>query len=328
MFRAPLCLLCTLSASPLFAEAAPASTPAATPAAETPAGLAPTFAEVAYGEHPREVLNVWKAASARPAPVVIHMHGGGWTNGEKKKTGDKEVEQLLAAGISYVSISYRYVPQARAAGVNPPVEWPMRDAARAVQFVRSKAAEWNIDPSRVAMTGGSAGACSSLWVAFHDDLANPKSSDPVARQSTRLWCVAVDSAQTSLDPLQMKEWTPNSVYGYHAFGFNSGKAYEARVAAFAKFLENRDSVQAWIREYSPYEQASAGDPPVYLFYKTPPALGQPQKDPTHTSNFGVKLKEKLDQIGVPCELAYPGAVNVKHPTIADYLIEKLRVPSP
>ena len=38
----------------------------------------------------------------------------------------------------------------------------------------------------------------------------------------------------------------------------------------------------------------------------PPALGQDQKDPTHTSNFGVKLEERLRQVGVPCELVYPG----------------------
>ena len=55
-----------------------------------------------------------------------------------------------------------------------------------------------------------------------------------------------------------------------------------------------------------------------------PALGQPQKDPTHTANFGVKLQEKLKSVGVECELVYPGAPEVKHPTIEEYLIEKLK----
>lgn len=52
-------------------------------------------------------------------------------------------------------------------------------------------------------------------------------------------------------------------------------------------------------------------------------LGQDQRDPTHTSNFGVKLQEKLKSVGVPCELAYPGAPDVKHPRVQDYLIETL-----
>ncbi len=295
------------------------------PVAEAPpSGALPDFANIPYGSHQRQVLNFWRASSSVPAPVVIHMHGGGWTNGEKHERANSDVRRLLDAGISYVSFTYRLVPEARKAKVMPPVEWPMSDAARVVQFVRSKAAEWNIDKSRVAMTGGSAGACSSLWVAFSDDLADPSSADPVARESTRLSCVAVDEAQTSLDPAQMKAWIPNIAYGYHAFGFNAGSNYEARVAAFAKFLENRESVLPWIRRYSPYALATPDDPPVYLRYKNRPSPGQPQKDATHSADFGVKLKEHLDALGVRCELTYPGSGDNTHPTTADYLIESLR----
>jgi hypothetical protein len=63
---------------------------------------------------------------------------------------------------------------------------------------------------------------------------------------------------------------------------------------------------------------------VYLFYNAPPALGKDQKDPTHTSNFGVKLKEKLESVGVACELVYPEAPDVKHPRTVDYLIAALK----
>src|SRR5262249_37424740 len=157
------------------------------------------------------------------------------------------VQRYLAAGISVVSINYRYTWQAQADGVKPPVAAPLHDAARALQFVRSKASEWNIDKQRIAASGGSAGACSSLWLAFHDDLADPKSSDPIARESTRLWCAAVDSPQTSLDPQQMKEWTPNSRYGAHAFGFADANQKHARSedAMFADFLAHRDEVLPW-----------------------------------------------------------------------------------
>ena len=91
--------------------------------------------------------------------------------------------------------TYRFVQEADAAGVKPPVEWPLHDAARALQFVRSKAGEWNIDKQRIGASGASAGACSSLWLAFHPDMADPNSSDPVTRESTRLWCAAVTVAQ-------------------------------------------------------------------------------------------------------------------------------------
>jgi acetyl esterase/lipase len=282
----------------------------------------PTHANVAYGTHERQVLDFYKADSDRPTPLVFFIHGGGWVAGDKKNPGG--VKDYLAAGISVVSINYRYSWQAQLAGVKPPVEWPLRDAARALQFVRSKAGEWNIDKTRIGASGGSAGACSSLWLAFHDDLADPKSSDPVARESTRLWCAAVTGAQTSLDPQQLKEWTPNSRYGGHAFGFMDPTDLKSRDTRFADFLAARERILPWIREYSPIEHVGKDDPPVYLIYSRPPALGKPQKDPTHTANYGVKLQEKCQAVGVECELVYPGAPDVKHRTMTEFLIEKLK----
>jgi acetyl esterase/lipase len=285
----------------------------------------PTQANVRYGSHERQVIDFWKAESSRPAPLVFHIHGGGWVNGDKARVPN--LDRYLAAGISVISINYRFVTQAIEAGVKPPVEWPIADAARALQFVRSKAREWNIDPARIGATGSSAGACSSLWLAFHPDLADPKSSDLIARESTRLWCAAVHGAQTSLDPKELKEWTPNSRYGGHAFGFMPDpKDLKTRDTQFAQFLAAREQVLPWIRKYSPIEHVTADDPPVYLFYAAAPALGQEQKDPTHTSNYGVKLQEKLRALGLECELVYPGAPGVKHAQIHDYLIEKLKAP--
>jgi len=76
---------------------------------------------------------------------------------------------------------------------------------------------------------------------------------------------------------------------------------------------------SWIKEYSPYELVTEDDPPVYLYYSAPPALGQDQKDPTHTSNFGVKLQEKMRSAGVECHLVYPEAPDVKFKTAQEYL---------
>src|SRR6185436_2413506 len=240
--------------------AADPAAPAATPVAATPAptGPEPTMANVPYGSHERQVLDFYKAESDRPTPLLFFIHGGGWVTGDKKNPGG--LKQCLAAGISVVSINYRYSWQAQLAGVKPPVEAPLHDAARALQFVRSKAKEWNLDKQRIGASGGSAGACSSLWLAFHSDMADPKSSDPIARESTRLWCAAVNGAQTSLDPKELKEWTPNSRYGGHAFGFMDPNDLKSRDTRFAEFLEKRETVLKWIKEYSPYEHVSRDDP--------------------------------------------------------------------
>ena len=294
------------------AKAKAAGTAAAAYAVSVPK---PTLNGVRYGTHERHILDFWKAGSTTPTPLVFVIHGGGWQGGEKERV-DRflDVAALLKAGISVAAINYRFIKMAEADGVKPPVKVPLHDAARALQFVRSKAAEWNIDKRRIGAAGGSAGACSSLWLAFHDDLAAPGSDDPVARESSRLQCAAVTGAQTTLDPQQMKEWTPNSKYGGHAFG----------AGAFPEFLAAREKLLPWIAEYSPYALVSRDDPPVYLIYSAPPALGQDQKDPTHTANFGVKLQEHCIANGVRCELQYPGAPNVKHATPTDFLIATLK----
>lgn len=324
--------ICLPFASAAFAADAPAKKPAdatkaKADAAKKTAAVAqpkPFAVNVPYGKHERQVLDFWKAESATPTPLLFYIHGGGWMGGDKNRTGG--IENYLKAGISVVAINYRFIPQATADGVVPPVKGPLHDAARALQFVRSKAAEWNLDKLRIGASGGSAGACSSLWLAFHSDLADPKSSDPVARESTRLWCAAVLGAQTTLDPRQMKDWTPNSKYGGHAFGFKGDPAKQ--LSQFDEFLAKRDTILPWIAEYSPYALVTSDDPPVYLFFSAPPALGQDQKDPTHTSNFGVKLQEHCRKNGVACELVYPGAPGVKHATTQDYLIAKLKAAKP
>jgi acetyl esterase/lipase len=290
-------------------------------AAEPPT---PTLADVAYGSHPKQLLHVWLPPTATresPAPAVFFIHGGGWRSNHRLSKLADFLPELLAGGLAVVSVEYRFIQEAIAEGVEPPVKAPMHDAARALQFVRSRAGDWNLDPKRIAACGSSAGACTSLWLAFHDDLADPSSDDPVARESTRLLTAAVIGAQTTLDPAQMRAWTPNSYYGGHAFGFLDKS--RSRDELFTDFLAARSEILPWIAEYSPYALVSSDDPPVYLAYVKPPALGEPAKDPTHTANFGVKLAERLAEEGVDCELVYPGAPNITHPTIADYLVNVL-----
>jgi acetyl esterase/lipase len=287
----------------------------------------PTFSNVPYGSHERQVLDFFKADTKEPAPLLVHIHGGGWVNGDKVGVGD--LKKLLDNGISVASINYRFTTQARQAGIKPPVRWPLEDAARAVQFLRSKAGEWNIDKTLIGATGGSAGACSSLWLAFHDDMAKPDSPDPVARESTRLTAVAVNGAQTSLDPAQLREWIPNMSYGGHAFGFTSAGA--GRDSQFQQFFDHRSEVLDWIKEYSPYAHAGPGDPPVFLSYGSqdkPPVKGEAQTDPTHSAVLGLLLEEKLKAEGDEVHLVYPGRTDPEYASTTDFLIKKLKHSKP
>ncbi len=295
----------------------------------------PTFARVPYGGAPQQFVDVYQARSTGPAPVMVYIHGGGWWGGTaggiirtdvfgKHNKRGEGLRRILASGVSLVAVEYRLVPQARKAGITPPVEWPLRDAARAVQFIRHKASEWNMDKDRLGLTGSSAGGCSSLWLAMHPDMADPQSSDPVARESSRPACVGIVNAQSSLDPQQLQQWFKSPRYGGHAFGFVKREGGR-EVSDMAACLAARDDILPWIREYSPIEHASGDDPPVFLNYSAAPQpAGQPQLDSVHGAAHGMKLKETLDALGVEATVSYPGTAGWNDEAHIDFLLRNLQ----
>jgi hypothetical protein len=319
----PVFLVLAFGASPILAQKASAKAKKA-----APKGPPPTMANVPYGKEERQVLDFYQAASDKPTPLVFFIHGGGWRAGDKDRAVTFGLDDFLKAGISVAAINYRFVSAAQQAGVNPPVKWPLEDAARALQFVRSKAGEWKIDKARIGATGGSAGAASSLWLLYHDDLADAASSDPVARESTRLMCAGVVGAQTCFDPHLLREWLPNMLYGGHAFGFT--KEGQSREQEFQAFYDGREKVMAWVNEYSPYHLVTKDDPPVFLQYSgiaaEPPVVGKPAKDPTHSAVLGIKLVEKLKEVGVEGHVVYPGGPAAPHATAVAFLIATLKKP--
>lgn len=285
-----------------------------------------TFTDVPYGDHFRQTLDVWLAKSDEPTPLVFYLHGGGWAAQDKTDIHQHlDVQGLLDAGLSVVSANYRFLADANAAKVSPPLQWPLQDAARALQFVRSKAVEWNLDKTRIAASGVSAGGCSALWLAMHDDMADPASGDPVARESTRVLFTATKAPQPSLDPAELVEWIPNYEYGGHAFG-HPGRT---RPEAFAPFLTNREKHRDDLRRWSPMAHASDDDPPAFLLFAKadkPPVKGEPQTDPTHSAVLGLMLQDTLAPLGVTCEVRH--LLDGKAPlSLQELLIETLKSPT-
>ena len=137
--------------------------------------------------------------------VIVHIHGGGFKNGSRNKlVAAAKLKEYEAAGISYISIDYPFI-DANATDVVVTLRElhaTLHYIARAIQFIRHNAKEWNLDTTRLGCTGGSAGAAASMWLAFHDDMADPDNADPVLRQSTRISCAYAENiASVSMDPL-------------------------------------------------------------------------------------------------------------------------------
>ena len=285
--------------------------------------IVPTFADVSYGDQIRQTLDLWQAPSSKPTPLVFYVHGGGWSAQDKTDIDEHlNVQAFLDAGISVATVNYRLLQDANAAHVAPPIQWPLHDARRALQFLRSKAGAWNLDKTRIAASGVSAGGGTSLWLALHPEMAEPASADPLARESTRFFCVGVKAPVVSLDPKQVREWIPNAIFGAHAFGF----ANLSRPASFEPFLAARDTCLDEIRRYSPYEFANKDAPPIFVEFPNqdkPPVPGEPQTDPNHSAISGLMLQRKLQALGVSMELQYPGAPAAKHANMQAYLTQML-----
>ncbi len=280
-------------------------------AVDEPVALSPTVAEVSYGPHEMNVLDFWKAEGEGPRPLLVYIHGGGWVGGDKSKSGPG-IKPFLDKGISVAAVNYRLSGEA-------PLPAPVHDAARAIQFIRSKATEWNIDKNRIALTGGSAGACTSMWILLHDDLADPESKDPVLRESTRVQGAAVRGGQTSIDPKVIEPWLGPNVLKHRMINMAVGE--ETMEGA----LENYDKHKAFFVEFSPYNHVSKDDPPLLMTYGNDMTL--PSKNSGHGIHhpvYGVKLKEKSDGVGHECHLLIQGvSKSDKYANANDFLFKVL-----
>jgi acetyl esterase/lipase len=271
----------------------------------------PTYADVPYAPHDMTVLDFWQAPGDGPRPLLVYIHGGGWTAGDKRQA-PSVIQPFLDRGISYAAVNYRLTPQ-------NPLPTPVHDAARAIQFLRSKADEWNIDKSRIALTGGSAGACTSMWLLLHDDLADPDADDPVARESTRVTAAAVSAGQTSIDPKVIEGWLGPNVLKHRMIAMAVGE--QTIEDALAEYDRYRDLYV----EFSPYNHVSEDDPPLLMTYGGNMTL--PSQDAGHGIHhpvYGVKLKEKSDKCGHECHLLIPGvSKSDEYESANEFLFDKL-----
>jgi pimeloyl-ACP methyl ester carboxylesterase len=272
-------------------------------------------ADVKYGPHERNVLDLYLVKSDKPTPLLVVIHGGGFSAGDKRGMKVSVLKEAREAGISVAAINYRYSTQAPAPG-------PFLDGARAVQFLRANAKKWNFDPERFALSGNSAGAGISLWMAFRDDLADPKNADPVLRESTRVKCVYAIAGQTSYEPAWIKANIPGDAWKHPAlvrlFDLKEGE------------LENPPAEKTKLmKEYAAIELVNEKSPPVYLLYLQDRSVpkevpGEKSEGTIHHPKFGDLLKEKMDRLKIQCEVRVKGEWATE-PTPIEFLKKHLKV---
>lgn len=205
-----LATICAGGCDPALRTAGPASAAATLPpdldqlaAAPAPPVAVPSgttfFPNVSCGPTDENVFDIFLPASDEPTALVIFIHGGGFTRGDKSMAYVEDnasvIHELLSAGVAYAAFNYRLLREIDDGGV----ETPLLDNARCLQSLRARAETFNLDRGRVAVYGQSAGAATSLWLGTHDDLAEPESPSPEARESTRVRAVGLLETQASYD---------------------------------------------------------------------------------------------------------------------------------
>jgi hypothetical protein len=272
----------------------------------------PTIENVAYGPHSRNVLDFWAGDSVEPTPVLIFMHGGGFVAGDKTSVRrDPILRKCLQHKIAVVSINYRFV-------TTDAYPAPMEDGKRALQFVRHKAQEWNIDKNKVALMGYSAGALMSLWLGLKNDMAMPTSKDPVERESTRAQVIIPKQAPTSTDPVWILENIGGNKKVYpsmlHFYGIDKYEdIYLPRIRKIAY-------------DSSPINFVSMDDPLVIMYYHGELTSVPLSEDTSfgvsiHHPQFGILLKKEMDELGLRSYIHYRNAAKPKK-EIVQFLIEE------
>jgi acetyl esterase/lipase len=250
-----------------------------------------TFSDVKYGPDANNSLDLWLAGSDKPTPLVVFIHGGGFTGGSKSGVDTRMINDCLSSGVSVMSINYRFLTN----GVS--LSDILHDCARSIQFVRFHAREYNIDPIQIASYGGSAGAGTSLWLAFHPDLADPNNPDPVLRESSRLVAAGALNPQASY---KLQEWT--SFMGNISFG----TILSDTLKNMPKEPINDDSLSVE-DDLSILQLASKDDPPVFLFNSFPDGQSNSRKNYVHHPKHVRAIKERCDEVGIPATVFFTQA---------------------
>ncbi len=146
--------------------------------------------DIAYGSHARHTLDIYKANSARNAPIILMVHGGGWAHGDKamRAVVENKVSRWTSKGFLLISTNYRLLPDAAPLA-------QAEDVAQALAFVQRNAASWGGDGNRVILMGHSAGAHLVTLLSAQPDMAK--------RAGAQRWLgtVALDSAAFDVEAI-------------------------------------------------------------------------------------------------------------------------------
>lgn len=282
-------------------------------------GITADYVNETYGDHQRNKFDIWLAKSDKPTPLVIYIHGGGFGSGDKSQHyNSKQLVSFLDKGISVATINYRFQkhePYGILASLN--------DSKRCLQFIRYHAEKYNIDKTKIGVYGSSAGAGTSLWIAFSDDMLDLDNPDLILRESTRISCVGALATQATYN---FFKW-PEILNLPEELMLDANTEKRIAKAFGLKYEEGIDlkSYKKIIEELDFLEKIDKNDPPMFVFNNQkggiPVTNGQRNHHPLHAK----ALKDKADREGLESVVYAPkiGISNAENIDLVDFFSSKL-----
>jgi len=209
-------------------------------------------------------MDVYVARSATPAPTLVYIHGGGWVGGTKEGAV-LQVMPYLAMGWTVANVEYRLARNALAPAA-------VEDTRCALRWVLDHASDYNVDTSRVVLTGHSAGGHLSLITGML----------PVSAGLDRQ-CVGTSEVHVAA----IVNWFGITDVGDLLDGPNM-KSYAVM------WLGSMTDRYAVAKRVSPLEYVRAGLPPIITIHG--------DADPTVPYAHATRLRDALNAAGVPNEL--------------------------
>jgi hypothetical protein len=292
------------------------------------------YGNIPYGEYDRNVLDLWVSGASKKNGLIVYIHGGGFQGGDKSSAWDapakfsidqESINKFLDEGFSFASINYRLLEGKDKEGVMK----SLNDSKRAIQFLRYHSEDLKLNAKEIGLAGTSAGAGTALWLAFHDDMAEANSDDPVLRQSTRVSAVAAQETQSTYDMVKWAEAFPNGMFSIDKI---RGTALANRLMNFYG-VEDLDELESdrlveYRAEVDMLSMVSSDDPPVYILNKQgfKPQKGGLVGNLLHSPFHAVALKKEIEKAGIENEIYIPaeGTRPSDAQTMGNFLMNHLK----
>lgn len=265
--------------------------------------------DIAYDTKERTQFDIWLPTSSTPTGLVIYVHGGGFTSGDKNYVYSaqqggawdfpSDIRFLLQNNIAVATIRYSLLSPT---GEREGVKKPMSDVKRALQYIRYRASEFNINKNKIILAGNSAGAGTSLWIALNKELADPQNSDPVLRESTRVIGVVARETQSSYN---LEDRWVNNVFADYKLTWseivaNEGGAILKLYGVSSNVEYESPAIDTYRAEVDMLSLLSADDPALWI-NSTLRDVVHPYSAPdvsSHHAFHARELKKRADALGI------------------------------